>query len=181
MTAVSQAQFRLLLAKNNESEKKIALLQEQVESLLLAFAKKPRDADHHYNPESRVYNEAFRGPGPYFPNRDPVKTDAWNAGRTAREKFGNEILDKQVEAKKAPKVERCYVCTEHPTHEIDGITYCMTHAYKREKPEEPKEPEISDNKRVIQLLEKLVSIKELPVGVPPVRRINESEEWYYPG
>ena len=148
MTAVSQAQFRLLLAKNNESEKKIAKLQEQVESLLLAFAKKPLDADY-YRPEAC-------GPPPTAINMDPIKLATWNAGCTAREKFGNEIIDKQVKAKKTPKVERCYVCTERPTHEIDGITYCMTHAFKREKLEEPKEPEMSDNKRVIQLLEMLV-------------------------
>ena len=159
MTAVSQAQFRLLLTKNNESEKKIAELQAKVDSLLLAFAKKPLDADHFMKTSQPGYNYEAHAPGQYFPNRDPVKTDAWNAGCIAREKFGNEILDKQVEAKKAPKVERCYVCTERPTHEIDGKTYCMTHAFKREKPEEPKEPkepEMSDNKRVIQLLEMLV-------------------------
>ena len=162
MTSVTQAQFRLLLAKNNESEKKIAELQAKVDSLLLAFAKKPLDADHFMKTSQPGYNYEAHAPGQYFPNRDPVKTAAWNAGCIAREKFGNEILDKQVEAKKTPMTERCFVCTNRPTHEIDGLTYCMTHAFKREKPEEPKEPkepkepETSDNKRVIQLLEMLV-------------------------
>jgi len=50
-----------------------------------------------------------------------------------REEVPTADLLSMVETPKTPKVERCFVCTTYPTHEINGLTYCMNHALPKQK------------------------------------------------